>query len=326
MATIEAGAAERLPPPASSMPRRVDRKYASWVVGYHLIALLAFMPWFFSWTGVIVCAIGFLLYGLLGINIAYHRLLAHHSFQCPKWLEYTLAVIGVLCLQDTPARWVAVHRRHHEHSDDEYDPHSPLVSFFWAHMEWLLVENRDLARLRIFDRYAKDILRDRFYKRLERQYLHLWIIVGHWAVYFLGGFLAEIALGGSVASAIQFGLSLLVWGVFVRTVLVWHQTWSVNSMAHLWGYRNYATDDRSRNNLLVGIWCYGEGWHNNHHADPRSAKHGHRANEFDLTYWVIRLFERMGLAWRVAMPSPKLLAGAGSGELKTREIPQDYDE
>jgi stearoyl-CoA desaturase (delta-9 desaturase) len=119
--------------------------------------------------------------------------------------------------------------------------------------------------------------------------------------------------------AVQFGLSLLVWGVFVRTVVVWHQTWAVNSIAHLWGYRNYATDEDSRNNVLVGIISNGEGWHNNHHADPRSAKHGHRWWELDTTYLTIRLLTILGLAKDVVMPNPRLVARPPGGHLPTHQ-------
>ena len=109
------------------------------------------------------------MFGTLGINLCYHRLLAHRGFSLLRtgW-SIRFAILGVCCLQDTPARWVAVHRRHHQHADEQDDPHSPLVNFFWGHMGWVLVENRDLRRLRIFERYARDVLQDRFYGRLER--------------------------------------------------------------------------------------------------------------------------------------------------------------
>lgn len=232
------------------------------------MALLAFIPWYFSWTGVIVAVITARLSGLLGINIGYHRLLTHRGFRCPKWLEHVLVVIAICCVEDTPARWVAVHRRHHQHADEQPDPHSPLVNFLWGHVGWLIIKNPELNRLGIYDRYAKDILRDPFYVALERNWLQLKIILIQWLVFFGLGFLAELAMGGTAMQALQFGLSILIWGVFVRTVLVWHQTWAVNSITHLWGYRNYQTDEDSRNNVFIGILAHGEGWHNNHHADP----------------------------------------------------------
>jgi fatty-acid desaturase len=263
------------------------------------------------------------VFGVLGINLCYHRLLTHRGFVCPKWLEHTFAILGVCCLQDTPARWAAIHRRHHQHADEQQDPHSPLVNFFWGHMGWMLVENAETSRLGTYERYAKDILRDPFYKMIERNFA--WIILASWAVFFLGGFVAELLRGGRMMDAVQFGASVLIWGVFVRTVTVWHITWSVNSVTHIWGYRNYATDEDSRNNVLIAIITSGEGWHNNHHADSRAAKHGHRWWEIDLVYLIIRGLAMVGLARNVVMPSPHL-AATRAVPLATREcqeVPTD---
>jgi stearoyl-CoA desaturase (delta-9 desaturase) len=273
---------------------------------YHLVALLAVLPWFFSWTGVVLSIAGVYVFGGLGINLCYHRLLTHRGLTCPTWLEYGFAVLGVCSMQDTPARWVAVHRRHHEYSDQQEDPHTPLVNFLWGHVGWMLVDNRDLTRLGVYERYAKDVVRDPFYRRLERTLLYPAIVLASWAVYFLGGVAASLLSGGNAAEAALFGASVLIWGVFVRTVLVWHITWSVNSAAHLWGYRNYETDEQSRNNWGVAILTSGEGWHNNHHADPRSARHGHRRWEIDLIFMLVQMLESVGLAWDVRRPDPRL--------------------
>jgi stearoyl-CoA desaturase (delta-9 desaturase) len=294
--------------PVGTRPRRIIWTYVAGLAGCHLLALLGFVPWLFSWTGVILAILGLYIFGTLGINLCFHRLLTHRGLICPKWLEHTLAILGLCCLQDTPARWVAIHRRHHEHADRQSDPHSPFVNFLWAHMGWLVVRNRELSRLGVFGRYAKDVLSDPFYARLERRWRAVGIVLISWSVFFAGGVLAELLRGGGAKEALQFGLSLLVWGVFVRTVLVWHITWSVNSVTHLWGYRNYQTDESSCNNVLVGIIGNGEGWHNNHHADPRSARHGHLWWELDVTWLTIRLLAALGLASRVATPSPRLLA------------------
>jgi fatty-acid desaturase len=295
-----------LPLPTAVDRRRVVWSYAITVGLYHLAALLAVLPWLFSWTGLVLAIVGVYVFGGLGINLCYHRLLTHRGLTCPKWLEHGFAVLGVCSMQDTPGRWVAVHRRHHEYSDRQEDPHSPLVNFLWGHVGWMLVDNRDLTRLGIYERYAKDVLRDPFYRRLERTLLYPIIILASWAVYFLGGFAASLLSGGSVADAARFGASVLIWGVFVRTVLVWHITWSVNSAAHLWGYRNYETGEQSRNNWFVAILTSGEGWHNNHHADPRSARHGHRRAEIDLIFMLVQILESVGLAWDVRRPDQRL--------------------
>jgi len=310
---------QRLPRPAAVDRTRVVWSYAITVGVYHLVALLAVLPWFFSWTGVILGALGIFVFGSLGVNLGYHRLLTHRGMVCPKWLEHGLVVLGMCCMQDTPARWVAVHRRHHQFSDRQDDPHSPLVNFLWGHVGWMLLENRDLARLGIYDRYAKDILRDPFYRRLEKSYLYPIIIIGSWAVFFAIGLMAGLLVGGDPAEAAQLGVSVLLWGVFVRTVVVWHITWLVNSAAHLWGYRTYDTGDDSRNNWVVALLSNGEGWHNNHHIDPRSASHGRTKWEFDGVFACVRLLEAVGLATDVVRPNLTLpaLAAAKGGKRQT---------
>lgn len=295
-----------LEPPRGTRPPKILWPYAVSLVAYHLLALLAFVPWFFSWTGVVLAFAGLYVFGTLGINLCYHRLLTHGGFKCPKWLEHTFAMLGVCCLQDTPARWVAIHRLHHQHSDEQPDPHSPLVRFFWGHMGWLLVENRDINNAGTYDRYARDILKDPFYFRLERNLMWVWVNVAQMAVFFAAGLAIGWATTGVYAAGVQFGLSLLVWGVLLRTVAVWHITWSVNSLAHIWGYRNYHTDENSRNNWFVALVSNGEGWHNNHHADQRSAAHGHRWWEFDVTWLTIRLLRAVGLAKDVIEPNARL--------------------
>lgn len=296
----------RLPLPATVDTTRILWPYAVGVGLVHLGALLAFVPWLFSWAGVILALAGLYVFGTLGINLCYHRLLTHRSFSCPLWLEHVFATLGVCCLQDTPGRWVAIHRLHHQHSDEQPDPHSPLVTFLWGHFGWLFVENRQLSQLAMYDRYARDVLRDPYYMRLEKKLLWVWINVLQGLIFFLAGFAAGWAVYGSCAAGLQLAASVLVWGVLVRLVLVWHITWSVNSVAHLWGYRNYETGENSRNNWIVGLVSNGEGWHNNHHADQRSAAHGHRWWEIDVTYWTICLLQALGLARDVVRPSARL--------------------
>lgn len=299
---VVASAQPRIALPDGVQPYRIDWFNTLTIGAYHALALLALLPMFFNWTAVIVAVVAARLFGLLGINVGYHRLLTHRGFKCPKWLEHGLVVIAICCAEDTPARWVAVHRRHHEQADEQPDPHSPLAGFLWGHLGWLLVKNPDLSRLGIYDRYAKDILRDPFYVALERNFWQLKIILIQANLFFFAGFVVGLLEGGSWSDAVPVALSFVVWGVFVRTVFVWHQTWAVNSVTHLWGYRNYATGEDSRNNLLIGYLAHGEGWHNNHHADQRSARHGHRWWEIDTTYLTIRLFEKLGLASHIVEP------------------------
>ncbi len=249
--------------------------------------------------------IGHHLFGMLGISLCYHRLLTHRSLVTPKWFERTLATLGVCCLQDTPARWVAIHRKHHQESDKQPDPHTPMAGFLWSHFGWLLYENRDHHSTSDCDRYAHDVLRDPYYRWLERGNNGLLLYVVHAVVFFLVGLVSGLWFsGGDMMAGVQFGSSLFVWGVIVRTVFVWHGTWAVNSLTHLSGYRNYETREDSRNNWLVALLSHGEGWHNNHHAKPRCANNRHRWWEFDLTYQTIRLFCCLGLANKVVEYEP----------------------
>jgi fatty-acid desaturase len=296
--------------------RKSDSVYA--FLACHLIAVLAFFPWFFSWTGVVLLVVGCYVFGAIGVNLCFHRMLTHRSFSCPRWLEHAFVVIAVCSVQDSPAHWAAVHRRHHHFADDERDPHSPLVSFFWAHMGWLLVKTDDMKRGPLMERYAKDLLRDPFYAWLERHNNWLKIALLCWLAYFVVGFGIALLSGASVPDATQFGLSLFIWGAVLRTVVVWHLTWSVNSVTHVWGYRNYDTPDRSRNNWVVALLVSGEGWHNNHHADPNSARQGHKWWELDLVWLAIRLLMALGLAKDVALPSPHLAA-----RFNSRPAPND---
>ena len=283
-------------------PVHVRWRYAVGIPGIHLLACLAFFPWLFSWTGVVLALLGLYIFGTLGINLCYHRLLTHQGLTCPKWLEHTFAILGVCTMQDTPACWVAMHRIHHKHSDHRPDPHSPLVNFLWGHCGWLMFQNREFTNVHYYEKFTRDILRDPFYLKLERSENWIKIYAASILVFFTAGFLIGWPLFGAPMAGVQFGSSLMVWGVFVRTVLTWHITWSVNSVTHVWGYRNYETDDNSRNNLLVGFWSNGEGWHNNHHADQRAAAHGHKWWEFDVTWLTIRVLEKLGLVQNVVRP------------------------
>jgi stearoyl-CoA desaturase (delta-9 desaturase) len=286
--------------PAS--PIRVNVQVLAFIISFHLLALLACVPWLFSWSGLAWAVGGLYLFGTLGINIGYHRLLTHRGFTCPRWLEHGLSVLGACCWQGSPMNWVAVHRMHHQHSDEPGDPHCPRGSFFWSHMGWFLIYDPALYNLGTYDRYARDLFQDRFYKWLERPRVWRALHRIQWGLFFGLGALVGLLVTGSLGGGLQLGLSWLVWGVILRTVAVWHITWSVNSITHLWGYRNYNTNDDSRNNWFVGLVSNGEGWHNNHHAEPRCAAHGRRWWELDISYLTIRALEVAGLAWDVVKP------------------------
>lgn len=288
--------------------RRVVRDNIHWpylvpIASVHLLALLAFVPALFSWSGLLLIPIGIQVFGTLGVNLCYHRLLTHRSLEVPQWLEHIFTTLAICCLEDTPVRWVATHRLHHNHSDDDQDPHSPVEQFWWGHAGWLFRRNPSLRTLDFYHKYARDILSDSYYMYLEkRPHVVLYIYAAHAAVIMALGYGVGYAWLGTWQGATQLALSWLVWGVFVRTVAVWHITWSVNSLTHRFGYRTYSTDENSRNNWLVALLAAGEGWHNNHHHDPASASVQHRWWEIDLTYYTIRFLAAVGLAKRVVLP------------------------
>jgi stearoyl-CoA desaturase (delta-9 desaturase) len=263
---------------------------------------LACVPWLFSWSGLAWAVGGLYLFGTLGINIGYHRLLTHRAFACPRWLEHALSVLGACCWQGSPMSWVAIHRMHHQCSDEPGDPHSPRVSFFWSHMGWFLIYDPAIYSYATYDRYARDLFQDRFYKWLEKPKVWRKLHGAQWTAFLGAGALVGTLSTWSLWGGLQLGLSWLVWGVFLRTVAVWHITWSVNSITHIWGYRTFDTHDDSRNNWLVGLVSNGEGWHNNHHAEPRCAAHGQRWWELDVSYLTIRALARVGLATDVVKP------------------------
>ena len=296
----ESGASHLLLPETVRLDR-IIWIYVIPVVTIHLAALAAFVPWVFSWTGLALAILGVPFYGM-GITLGYHRLLAHRSLVVPKWLEHGITMFAQCSLQDTPAKWVTVHRLHHVYSDQRPDPHSPFVNFFWSHFEWLFFQNTATRSITSMQKYAHDILQDPFYMKMEKSYLGPMIYLAHLLMYSVAGAIIGWLTTGTAMGALQFSLSLFVWGGLVRTVLGWHVTWSVNSLTHLFGYRNYETDEGSRNNWFVAVTAMGEGWHNNHHHDPAAASNWHRWWEFDLTYCVILVLKHLGLATKVVDP------------------------
>jgi stearoyl-CoA desaturase (delta-9 desaturase) len=231
----------------------------------------------FSWR---VLAITVFLYWVatgLGISLGYHRLHTHRSYKIPLWLEYTFAVFGTLNLEGGPIFWVATHRVHHQKSDLPGDPHSPRDGGFWSHVGWILLGEVNHNNTRVMSRYAPDLARHPFY---------VWLNDYHWI---------PILVLGTILYAFG-GLALLLWGVFFRVVFGLHATWLVNSASHMWGGRRFETRDDSRNNWWVALLTFGEGWHNNHHAHPTSARHGLAWYEFDPSWILLKAMRFFGLA------------------------------
>ena len=248
------------------------------ITSFHILLIPA--VFYFSWTNLIIMLVGFWVVGSLGIGLGYHRLLTHRSFQAPKWLEYSLTILGTMALQNEAYKWVATHRIHHQHTETEKDPHSTKPGFWWAHMGWIFkgtAQDHDEAT---FKKYVPDLLKDRGQVLIAR-FFYVPIILSAVLLYAFGGW-------GAV-----------LWGVVVRVVFCWHSTWLFNSLSHYSGERSFATNDDSTNNWFVALLTFGEGWHNNHHAQPASARHGLKWYQFDVNWMTIRLFEKLGWAEKV---------------------------
>jgi stearoyl-CoA desaturase (delta-9 desaturase) len=231
----------------------------------------------FSWSAVGVFLFLYWLSASVGICLTYHRLLTHRGFKVPKPLEYVFTFIGMLASEGGAVTWVAMHRMHHTLSDRPgKDLHTPKDGFWWSHMGWIVTQlgydYRDMER-----KHAPELVADPVHRVLNRLHVFPNILVG----------LALYAWGG---------WPLVVWGSFLRMVVTLHATWFVNSAAHTWGYRTYETPEGSTNLWWVGLIAWGEGWHNNHHAFQRSARHGLEWWEFDANWIVIRALAAVGLA------------------------------
>lgn len=276
----------------------------------HLGALAACLPYFFSWAGLILCLALIWITASFGISMGYHRMLSHRSWRAKPWLRNVLTYLGCLSLEMGPISWSAVHRQHHRESDHEADPHSPLISFLWAHMGWLFYSNPAVDSTEQMRKLVPDLVEERSMRFFERTFILHWITLA-----------VVISTIGYLAGGWQLALSLFVWGSLVRTVIVWHDTWFVNSVTHLFGYRNYATPDSSRNLWWVAIVTFGEGWHNNHHAMAGSANFSRRWFEFDPTYWMLALFARLGWVEKVNR-APRLAIGSAMQQLKEHVIAQ----
>lgn len=270
----------------ASLPNSSNNKLApSWsIIVYfsliHLVALLAFVPSNFTWKALGVAFFLYWLTGGIGITLGFHRLVSHRSFAVPKWVEYILVFCGTLACQGGPFDWIGMHRMHHKFSDTANDPHDSNRGFWWSHIGWMLYDipaNEDVHR------FTQDIVNDPFYQFCQKYLILIQVALG----------LVLFAIGG---------WPCVIWGIFVRLVVVFHCTWLVNSATHKFGYQSHESDDHSRNCWWVALLTFGEGWHNNHHAYQYSARHGLQWWEFDLTWMTVRLLNFLGLATDVKLP------------------------
>jgi stearoyl-CoA desaturase (delta-9 desaturase) len=260
----------------------------------HIATVAAIFFW--SWSGVIAFAILAWVSGSLGIGMGWHRLMTHRGYRVPKAIEYFLVLCGSLALEGGPIQWASTHRVHHAHTDQEGDPHTPRDGRWWAHIGWILTPTAQVLDQTQLQRYAPVLMNQRFYRVLNRVY---WL---------------PLLVLGVVLTAVG-GWRLMLWGVFLRVTLGLHFTWLVNSATHIWGARRFKTNDDSRNNWWVALLSFGEGWHNNHHAHPRAARHGLTWYEIDLNWYGIRTLELLGLAKGIKLISPEQIARATEPEV-----------
>ena len=248
------------------------------MTAFHVLAVVALFN--INWGAIAMAGLLWWVAGSLGIGMGYHRLLTHRGYKTPKWMEYFLTLCGTLALEGGPIFWVATHRIHHQHSDHEGDPHTPTEGTYWAHMGWIMTGQAMHHNTEILARYTPDLSKDKF---------HVWLTKWHWIPQVVVGLLL-LAFGG---------WTYVLWGTFFRTTYGLHCTWLVNSATHLWGKRRFETRDDSRNSFWVAMMTFGEGWHNNHHAHPVSARHGLAWYEFDMNWIGISVMKFLGLAWDV---------------------------
>jgi stearoyl-CoA desaturase (Delta-9 desaturase) len=252
------------------------------------------------WRDVLVFGLMYIATGL-GVTVGFHRLFTHRSFATSRPVRAVFGVLGSAAIEGPVISWVADHRKHHAFADREGDPHSPHVDhgggwggavkgLLHAHVGWLFIHTHRGAK----ERYAPDLMKDPVMRFVDRTFI-LWA---------LGGLGLAFCLGFAIGGTVEAGLAGLLWGGGVRMLVVHHVTYSINSLCHFFGRRNFATPDQSRNLLWLALPTFGESWHNNHHAFPTSAAHGMRKHEIDVSAMVIRALEGVGLAWDVVRIDP----------------------
>src|SRR5438876_10766071 len=255
--------------------RNINWGNGTFLVIAHAAAIAALFFW--SWPALISAVILYWVAGSLGIGMGFHRLITHRGYRVPKLVEYFLVTCGTLAIEGGPIQWVVTHRIHHAPTDRSGDPHTPRDGGWWAHIGWILrgtAQDHDQATIQ---RYAPDLVKDRYYVWLNRFFFVPLIVLG--LLLFVFG-----------------GWSVMLWGVFFRVTIALHATWLVNSATHMWGRKRFDTGEDSRNSWWVALLTFGEGWHNNHHAHPTSARHGLKWYEIDFNWWGIRVLQLLGLA------------------------------
>jgi stearoyl-CoA desaturase (delta-9 desaturase) len=263
-----------------------------------LAAIASLWGYGFHWHHAVMLFVGYVLTGF-GITVGFHRLFTHKSFETSRPVTFLFGVLGSMAAEGPLFHWVANHRKHHQHSDDDHDPHSPhhhgegmwnVIRGAWhAHVGWLFATEQ--AQI---SRYIMDLRKDRMLRYINKMF-PVWVLLG---------LLIPSVIGGLIMMSWTGAFLGLLWGGAVRMFVVHHITWSINSVCHIWGRRDFRSHDESRNNTLFGILGLGEGWHNNHHAFPTSARHGLKWWQIDTSYMLIKFMQWTGLAWKLRTPAP----------------------
>jgi stearoyl-CoA desaturase (delta-9 desaturase) len=253
----------------------------------HIACLAAFWTGV-SWVAFAVCFISYQIRGF-GITGAYHRYFSHRSYKTSRPFQFLLALLGSSALQGTPIEWSKNHRHHHNHSDKDRDIHSPARDgFWWAHMGWMFTLEGHPVPQRV-----KDL--EKFPELRATSWLQIFTIGGTMILTYQLG----VALGPEWGTS---GWQMFIWGFCFSTVILWHMTYSINSLCHMWGKQRYASNDDSKNSFLLALFSLGEGWHNNHHKYPSAARNGFFWWEVDLTYYVLSILKALGLIWDLVPP------------------------
>ena len=270
-----------------SQRKSINWNTAIFMAIFHVGAIAALFM--LSWQVLLVTLVLWWISGSLGIGMGFHRLLTHRGYKTPKAVEYFLTFCGTLALEGGAINWVVTHRIHHSKTDVTGDPHTPREGRWWSHMGWILRGTAQQHEESVMQRIAPDLMKDPVHVWLNRLYFVPLIVCG----------MVLLALGG---------WPLMFWGIFLRVTVGLHATWLVNSATHMWGSRRFATRDDSTNSWWVALLSFGEGWHNNHHAHPRAARHGLTWYEIDVNWWGIRTMQFLGLAKGIRLISKEQLA------------------
>jgi stearoyl-CoA desaturase (delta-9 desaturase) len=280
-----------------------------------LLAVAAAVPvfwgWGMSWVDVGLFAAFYLFTGL-GVTVGFHRYLTHGSFKAKRWLRIVLTLAGTMSIEGAPIRWVADHRRHHQFAEEENDPHSPwrfghstwglTKGLIWAHVGWLFTRENSNSH-----RFAPDLVADKDVRWFQKNFV----------LVLLASLMLPTLLGGLLTWSWQGAVTAYFWAGLVRIGLVHHVTWSVNSVCHVFGERPFKTADKASNVWWLAILSFGESWHNLHHADPTSARHGVDKGQIDISARVIWVFEKLGWAWDVRWPKEERLNTKRVNPVKT---------